>query len=96
MLGDEECMYAAQLTAAALGARTSSTTRSPALVVDEPGYPLRSVLLFPSTDDPDRTARAYNVRGADHVVLVTDRPVRDGLAQALAGAAPDVHLVELA
>jgi hypothetical protein len=109
VLGDEEFMHAAQRTAQALGPEvcTSSTSRSPALVVDEPGYPLRSALRFPSSDDPGRVAFAYDVApsrhadrgtapGFDHVVLVTDRPVRDGLAAALAGAAgTDVHLAVL-
>ena len=110
VLGDEEFMYAAQLTAAALGpgAHTSSTTRSPALVVDEPGYPLRTALHFGATDDPERPAYAYNVApsrrsdradrgtapGFAHLVLVTDRPARSGLVTALAGAASSsVHIV---
>lgn len=107
VLGDEEFMYAAQLTAAALGAWTSSTTRSPALVVDEVGYPLRTVLTFPATDDPDRAAFAYNVTpsreadrgtapGFDSVVLLSDRPVHAGLCRALAAAAACVvHVVQV-
>ncbi len=109
VLGDEEFLYAAQLTAAALGpqVRTSSTTRSPALVVDAAGYPLRSVLRFPATDNADREAFAYNVApsrrpdrgtapGFDSVVLLTDRPVRPGLVRALAGAAGrDLHVVQV-
>jgi hypothetical protein len=109
VLGDEEFLYAAQLTAAALGpeVRTSSTTRSPALVVDAAGYPLRSVLRFPATDDSERVAFAYNVApsgrpdpgtapGFDSVVLLADRPVRPGLVRALAGAAGrDVHIVQV-
>lgn len=107
VLGDEEFMYAAQLTAAALGAWTSSTTRSPALVVDEVGYPLRTVLTFPATDDSDRAAFAYNVApsrrtdrgtapGFDSVVLVGDRPVHPELCRALAAAAASVvHVVHV-
>jgi len=104
VLGDEEFLYAGQLLAHALGrqALTSSTTRSPALVVDEPGYPLRTALRFAATDDPTRAAFAYNVApsgcadrgpapGFDHLVLVLDRPVsahlRVGLLRQLAGAA---------
>lgn len=88
VLGDEEFLYAGQLLAAALGphAWTSATTRSPALVLDVPGYPLRTALTFPATDDPDRVAYAYNVRpsaqpdrgpapGFEHLVLLLDRPV---------------------
>jgi hypothetical protein len=109
VLGDEELMYAGQLTAAALGptALTSSTTRSPALVVDEPGYPLRTALRFGSTDDAGRPAFAYNVAasrhvdrgpapGFDDVVLVADREPSPTLLAALAGAAGrSVHVVVL-
>jgi hypothetical protein len=107
VLGDEEFMYAAQLTAAALDASTSSTTRSPAVVVDEPGYPLRSLLQFPSSDDPDRRAFAYNVApsrhpdpgrapGFDSVVVLADRALHPELVRALAGAARvDVHVVQV-
>ncbi len=58
VLGTEELMYAA----AAAGRRRwptpattcafSTTTRSPAVVVDDPGYALRSGLAFPAHDDP--------------------------------------------
>lgn len=111
VMGDEEFMYAAQLTGAALAghgvdAATSSTTRSPALVVDEGGYPLRTALQFASTDDASRTAYAYNVAasrrpdrgrapGFDAVVLLSDGDVRPSLTSALAGAAPDVHVVRV-
>ena len=104
VLGDEEFLYPGQLLAQALGqrTRTSSTTRSPALVVDQPGYPLRTVLRFAATDDAGREAFAYNVvpsrqldrgpaPGFDHVVLLLDRPVpphhRDGLLRQLSAAA---------
>ena len=63
VLGDEELMYVPQLLAAELGpdVRTSATTRTPAVVIDRPGYPLRSVLRFGSTEDGERPAYAYNV-----------------------------------
>ena len=106
VMGDEEFMYAAQLTGAALDAATSSTTRSPALVVDEPGYPLRTALQFASTDEAGRTSFAYNVApsglpergrapGFDVVVLLSDGEPREALTSALAGAAPDVHVVQV-
>ena len=104
VLGDEEFLYAGQRLALALGpqACTSSTTRSPALVLDVPGYPLRTALTFGATDDPERAAYAYNVRpssapdrgpapGFEHIVLLLDRPVpahtRDRLLPQLAAAA---------
>ncbi len=110
VLGDEELMYLPQLLAAALGddVRTSATTRTPAVALDRPGYPLRTVLSFGSTDDGRRPAYAYNVAasrqsergnapGFDHIVFVTDAPAGQRTARvidALAGAAGQgVHVV---
>ncbi len=111
VLGDEEFLYLGQLVAQRLGARarTSSTTRSPALAVDEPGYPLRTVLRFAASDDAGRDAFAYNVSasaqpepgpapGFDWIVLLLDRPMqphtRSGLVRQLArSAAEGVHVV---
>ncbi|WP_411078839.1 phosphoribosyltransferase [Streptomyces sp. cmx-18-6] len=85
VLGFEELMYAPLRLGAALetllgpGAevRFSTTTRSPVLAVDDPGYAIRTRLVFPAHDDPadgpgDRYA--YNVAGAgfDAVVAVVD------------------------
>jgi hypothetical protein len=85
VLGDEELMYLPQLLASALGdgVRTSTTTRTPAVVLDEAGYPLRTVLAFCSTEDGQRPTYAYNVAasscadpgnapGFDDIVLLTD------------------------
>jgi orotate phosphoribosyltransferase len=86
VLGDEEFMYLPQLVAAALGpdVLVSATTRSPAVVIDTPGYPLRTGLTFAATGDPNRPAYAYNVArsdaptdrgnapGFDDIVFVTD------------------------
>ncbi|MEE1939769.1 phosphoribosyltransferase [Streptomyces sp. TRM 70361] len=64
--------------------RFSTTTRSPVLAVDEPGYAIRTRLVFPAHDDPaDAPAGgtgpryAYNVHsttgaGFDAVVAVVD------------------------
>lgn len=83
VLGFEELMYAPlrlgtaleQLTDAEI--RYSTTTRSPVLAVDDPGYAIRSRLVFPAHDTPadgpgDRYA--YNVAGAgfDTIVAVID------------------------
>lgn len=105
VLGNEELMYAPLRLARALeesGAaagrevRFSTTTRSPVLAVDDPGYAIRTRLVFPAHDAPadgpgDRYA--YNVAGAgfDAVVAVVD-------AQGDTGAlhAPDGLLAQLA
>jgi hypothetical protein len=84
VLGNEELMYAPLRLAEALQRHTagvdvrySTTTRSPVLAVDDPGYAIRSRLVFPAHDEPsdgpgDRYA--YNVAGAgfDAVVCVID------------------------
>jgi hypothetical protein len=90
VLGHEELMYAPLRLAGALqGAlgersevRFSTTTRSPALTVDDPGYALRTRLSFPAHDAPadgDGLRYAYNVapgrdlsRRFDAIVLVID------------------------
>src|SRR5215469_11338176 len=103
VIGDEELMYLPQLVALALGAevRTSTTSRTPAIALDEPGYPLRTALSFPSTQDGRRPAHAYNVApsghaepgnapGFEHLVLVTDAergPKTAGLIAGLAASA---------
>ncbi|MFF2038990.1 phosphoribosyltransferase [Kitasatospora sp. NPDC058170] len=90
VLGFEELMYAPLRLAGALAdrlgeerVRYSTTTRSPVLAVDDPGYAIRTRLSFPAHDDPqDQDSRerfAYNVapgtdpaRRFDAVVLVVD------------------------
>lgn len=90
VLGFEELMYAPLRLALELersdpgiDVRYSTTTRSPVLAVDDPGYAIRSRLVFPAHDtaafpagdgtgDGDRYA--YNVAGGgfDAVVAVVD------------------------
>ncbi|WP_407839332.1 phosphoribosyltransferase [Streptomyces sp. DSM 116496] len=107
VLGNEELMYAPLRLAQALEAsgaasapvevRFSTTTRSPVLAVDDPGYAIRTRLVFPAHDAPadgpgDRYA--YNVHstagaGFDAVVAVVDSAgdtaeLRTGLLAALA------------
>ncbi|WP_190021089.1 phosphoribosyltransferase [Streptomyces hiroshimensis] len=84
VLGNEELMYVPLRLAAALddvldGAEVffSTTTRSPVLPVDDPGYAIRSRITFPAHDAPDDgpgDRYAYNVAGAgfDAVVVVVD------------------------
>ncbi|MCX4693528.1 phosphoribosyltransferase [Streptomyces sp. NBC_01408] len=110
VLGNEELMYAPlrlakalEETGAAREVRFSTTTRSPVLAVDDPGYAIRTRLVFPAHDAPadgpgDRYA--YNVAGAgfDAVVAVVDSAgdtpeLRAGL---LAGLAPHTGRVLLA
>ncbi|MFI6434237.1 phosphoribosyltransferase [Streptomyces sp. NPDC050759] len=84
ILGFEELMYAPlrlarELEQVAEGVEVtySTTTRSPVLAVDDPGYAIRTRLVFPAHDTPadgpgDRYA--YNVAGAgfDTVIAVVD------------------------
>ncbi|MFZ4189598.1 phosphoribosyltransferase [Streptomyces pseudogriseolus] len=83
VLGFEELMYAPLRLAAELErtipaeVRFSTTTRSPVLAVDDPGYAIRTRLAFPANDDPadgPGERYAYNVAGAgfDAVVAVVD------------------------
>lgn len=110
VLGFEELMYAPLRLATALedattaDVRYSTTTRSPVLAVDDPGYAIRSRLVFPAHDDPADGAGdryAYNVAGAgfDAVVAVVDSTADtpalhapDGLLARLAGHTDQVLL----
>jgi adenine/guanine phosphoribosyltransferase-like PRPP-binding protein len=90
VLGTEELMYAPLRIASALADRRaaegrrheitySTTTRSPVLAVDDPGYAIRTAITFPSHDAPadgDGPRFAYNLReGAyEAIVLVVDEP----------------------
>ncbi|MGY5009728.1 phosphoribosyltransferase [Streptomyces sp. 900105755] len=91
-LGFEELMYTPLRIARELEAlvaaevRYSTTTRSPVLAVDDPGYAIRSRLVFPAHDNPadgPGERYAYNVAGAgfDAVVLFVDS----------AGDTPELH-----
>ncbi|MEV5610455.1 phosphoribosyltransferase [Streptomyces sp. NPDC052225] len=82
VLGNEELMYAPLRLATALEDRGvdvaySTTTRSPVLAVDDPGYAIRSRLVFPAHDTPadgPGERYAYNVAGGgfDTAVVVLD------------------------
>lgn len=108
VLGFEELMYAPLRIAAALGemlpVRYSTTTRSPVLPVDDPGYAIRGRLTFDAHDDPSDGPGprfAYNVpAGTGTVVLVVDESadtpaLRRGLLPALGGMADQVLWVRL-
>ncbi|MFE9770538.1 phosphoribosyltransferase [Streptomyces sp. NPDC005931] len=111
VLGFEELMYAPLRLAHALEERAtgtevrySTTTRSPVLAVDDPGYAIRTRLVFPAHDDPadgPGERYAYNVAGAgfDTVVAVVDSVADtpelhapDGLLARLAAHTPQVLL----
>ncbi|MFI6402902.1 phosphoribosyltransferase [Streptomyces sp. NPDC050548] len=107
ILGFEELMYAPLRLARELeqiadaDVTYSTTTRSPVLAVDDPGYAIRTRLTFPAHDTPadgpgDRYA--YNIAGAgfDAVVAVVDSrgdtPELHGLLAELAAHTPHVVL----
>ncbi|MFF9766224.1 phosphoribosyltransferase [Streptomyces sp. NPDC014636] len=110
VLGCEELMYVPLRLAHALEQATdaevrfSTTTRSPVLAVDDPGYAIRTRLVFPAHDDPadgPGERYAYNVAGGgfDAVVAVVDSVADtpalhapDGLLARLAAHAPHVLL----
>ncbi|MET8896793.1 phosphoribosyltransferase [Streptomyces albogriseolus] len=102
ILGFEELMYAPLRLAAELERTTtaevrySTTTRSPVLAVDDPGYAIRTRLVFPAHDDPadgPGERYAYNVAGAGFDAVVA---VVDSVADTPALHAPDGLLARLA
>ncbi|BBC36780.1 Phosphoribosyltransferase [Streptomyces graminofaciens] len=111
VLGFEELMYAPLVLARELERlvegmeiRFSTTTRSPVLAVDDPGYAIRSRIVFPAHDEPadgPGERYAYNVAGGgfDAVVAVVDSAADsaelqadDGLLAVLAAHTPSVLL----
>ncbi|MFE7272185.1 phosphoribosyltransferase [Streptomyces sp. NPDC057623] len=111
VLGFEELMYAPlrlarelEQVAEGVEVRYSTTTRSPVLAVDDPGYAIRTRLVFPAHDDPadgPGERYAYNVAGAgfDAVIAVVDSAADtpelhapEGLLAQLAAHTPHVLL----
>ncbi|MFF1520147.1 phosphoribosyltransferase [Streptomyces sp. NPDC058305] len=110
VLGFEELMYAPLRLARELEqvvsaeVRFSTTTRSPVLALDDPGYAIRSRIVFPAHDGPDDgpgARYAYNVAGGgfDAVVAVVDSTADtpelhapDGLLARLAAHTPSILL----
>ncbi|GAA1557489.1 hypothetical protein GCM10009678_45600 [Actinomadura kijaniata] len=110
VLGFEELMYVPLRLAGAVAdllpgadVRYSTTTRSPVLAVDDPGYAIRTRLVFPAHDGPadgPGERYAYNVdpgrdpaRAFDAIVLVVDDvgdtpALADGLLARLRALAP--------
>ncbi|WP_375489547.1 phosphoribosyltransferase [uncultured Jatrophihabitans sp.] len=108
VLGTEELMYAPLLIGLALcepsrEVQMSSTTRSPVVVHDIDGYPVRSAVRFPAHDHPaDGPAErfAYNIGDYSDIVLVVDEDadtarLRDGLVESLREHCSLVHVVVL-
>lgn len=101
VVGTEELVHVPTRLAAALAARrgggvlVQSTTRSPVLALDRPGYAVRRSVAFPAPDDPARLSLLHNVIDPRQemereppysaVVVVTDTPSWSavGLAEAL-------------
>lgn len=102
VLGTEELMYTPLRIALELGGDVSfsTTTRSPAVVIDAPGYPLRSGISFPAHEvGSSGTRYAYNIEAgrSDQIVLIVDDaaalPSLDGLLDELILLAPFVLVV---
>ncbi|MEV0682555.1 phosphoribosyltransferase [Nocardia sp. NPDC050378] len=98
VLGHEELMYmpvrlAAGLADAGIPARFQTTTRSPAYVLDEPGYPLRRGFRF-TAPEPDPTAQRYlynaQWEGENPVLLVVIDPPADTAELVAPGGLVDV------
>ncbi|MDJ0383933.1 phosphoribosyltransferase [Streptomyces sp. G-G2] len=106
VLGNEELMYAPLRLAQALeetGTAAevcfSTTTRSPVLAVDDPGYAIRTRLVFPAHDDPadgPGERYAYNVFTAGGPAFDTVVAVVDSAGDTPALHAPDGLLASLA
>ncbi|MEV0542985.1 phosphoribosyltransferase [Nocardia salmonicida] len=111
VIGHEELMYlplrlAAELADAGTPTRFQTTTRSPAYVLDEPGYPLRRGFRF-TAPEPDPTAQRYLYNAqwpdGDAVLLVVIDPPADtpelvapgGLVDALTASGADVLIAVL-
>lgn len=111
VIGHEELMYlplrlAAALAERGLAVRFQTTTRSPAHVLDEPGYPLRRGYTFVAPEPDDTAARyLYNAHWPDDptirplLIVVADSPADTdrmrrpgGLLDVLTGAGNDVLL----
>nr|WP_082393381.1 phosphoribosyltransferase family protein [Nocardia arizonensis] len=115
VIGHEELMYlplriAAELADSGIPTLFQTTTRSPAYVLDEPGYPLRRGFRFTAPESGQTEPRyLYNARwpedqdAAPVLVLVIDSPAdtaelvaEGGLVDVLTAAGADVMVAVLA
>ncbi|PBC48536.1 phosphoribosyltransferase [Rhodococcus sp. ACS1] len=108
VVGHEELMYlplrlADTLAASGFRVRFQTTSRSPAYVLDQPGYPLRRGFRFTAPEDGEEQPRfVYNAQWPDEDAVVvavidaaadTDRlTARGGLLDVLTAAGTDVLL----
>ncbi len=99
VLGTEELMWLPLRLAAALPGEVvyQSTTRSPVLAADLPGYAVRRAVRFPAPDEPGRASRLHGLPDAPYadVVVVVDTPAEAAgpLAEALRPWASEQVLV---
>ncbi len=99
VLGTEELMYTPLRLAAAIAERGdqvlfASTTRSPAVPIDQPGYAIRTALTFDAADG-EGARFAYNLVGldVDAVLLVVDPAADRGRLTAPGGLVPALGAV---
>lgn len=110
VIGHEELMYlplrvASELSRLGHRVLFQTTTRSPAYVLDLPGYPLRRGFAFAAPEDESEIRYLYNASApqetAEHpvLVLIADAPADTGalasVAETLAASGSDVLVVVL-
>ncbi|WP_327110982.1 phosphoribosyltransferase [Nocardia sp. NBC_01730] len=100
VLGHEELMYlplriAAELAESGTPTRFQTTTRSPAYVLDEPGYPLRRGFRFHAPEpDPGQPRYLYNARWSPGFAGATGDVVAEPRAADSASMGTDTRDVE--
>lgn len=95
VLGTEEFMIASYEAASHIehvipNVKFSSTTRSPAHVINDEGYALKNGIVFRATDGTERYA--YNVLDYDEVVIVTNE-VNDSLTGQFVNRGIRTHVI---
>jgi hypothetical protein len=95
VLGHEELMYlplrlAARLAESGLPTRFQTTTRSPAYVLDEPGYPLRRGFRFVAPEPGETEPRyLYNAYWSEDILAESIASCAGSAADSKENAAPD-------
>ena len=103
VVGTEEFMYPALFVAKAIedrgcAVRCHSTTRSPIVVSQDTGYPLRTRYELRSMYDPERTTYIYDIDSYDRVFIITDahggeEAGKNSLINALKKRNSEIHLI---